>query len=110
PTRALRVVDGRERTYILATPFIGLARAIKARDLRVLATEIHTLPNQERERVRQVLKKERPELYARIRDGLHEIVETASQRKRMYLRFAFYEDRKTGRPNEAHNMVHLLTN
>jgi hypothetical protein len=27
----------------------------------------------------------------------------------MYLRFAFYQDRQTGRPNEPHNMIHLLT-
>ena len=27
----------------------------------------------------------------------------------MYLRFAFYEDRKTGIPNAPQNMIHLLT-
>jgi hypothetical protein len=109
PAKAVRVVDGRERTFILAVPFLSVASVIKGRDLRGLATEIHTLPAQERERVRRFLQAERPELYSRIMEGLLQIVETASQRKRMYLRFAFFEDRKTGRPNEAHNMIHLLT-
>jgi hypothetical protein len=109
PVKALRVINGRERTFILAVPFIALARSIRAKDLRVLATEIHTLPAQERERVRKVIQTERPDLYSRILDGLLTIVEQASQRKRMYLRFAFYEDTKTGRPNEAHNMIHLLS-
>jgi len=37
------------------------------------------------------------------------MIHRASARKLMYLRFAFYEDRKTGIPNEPHNMIHLLT-
>jgi len=37
------------------------------------------------------------------------MINQASARKLMYLRFEFYEDRKTGMPNEPHNMIHLLT-
>ena len=70
---------------------------------------MHTLPDQERERICRLLRHERPELYGRILNGLLAMIQSASQGKRMYLRFAFYQDRQTGRPNEAHNMIHLLT-
>jgi hypothetical protein len=70
---------------------------------------MHTLPNQERERISRLIRANRSELYNAILDGLLKIVESASQGKRMYLRFAFYQDRQTGRPNEPHNMIHLLT-
>lgn len=107
--KVTKIVDGHTRTFIPAIPVIAMARSIKTRDLRTLATRMHTLPNQERERVCRIFQNERPELYARILNGLLDMIQTASQGKRMYLRFAFYQDRKTGRPNEAHNMVHLLT-
>jgi hypothetical protein len=85
-----------------------MARTIPTRQLRKLATRIHSLPREERERVRRLLRDERPALYNRILNGLLEMVNTATQGKRGYLRFAFYQDRETGCPNEPHNMIHLL--
>jgi len=107
--QVIKNVDGRERTFIPAIPVIAIARKIPTRELRTLATAMHTLPNQERERICRLLRDERPELYGRILNGLLAMIQSASQGKRMYLRFAFYQDRQTGRPNEAHNMIHLLT-
>jgi hypothetical protein len=102
-------VAGRVRTFIPAVPVIELAKRIPARELRKLAIAMHTLPGQERERISRLIRTNRSELYDAILNGLLRIVEDASQAKRMYLRFAFYQDRKTGRPNEPHNMIHLLT-
>ena len=107
--RVTKEVDGRVRTFIPAVPVIELAKRIPTRELRKLAVAMHTLPAQERERIARLIRINRPELYNAILDGLLRIVEDASQAKRMYLRFAFYQDRKTGRPNEPHNMIHLLT-
>src|SRR5437660_6361333 len=109
PLRETRDVDGRARTFIVAAPVIRLARTLPTRELRTLATAIQTLPVQERERVRNILRTERRDLYVRIQEGLLQMIHQALARKLMYLRFAFYEDRKTGMPNEAHNMIHLLT-
>jgi hypothetical protein len=109
PLRETKDVDGRARTFIVATPVIKLARTLPTRELRTLATAIQTLPIQERERVRNILRTERHDLYVRIQEGLLQMINQASARKLMYLRFAFYEDRKTGIPNEPHNMIHLLT-
>jgi len=67
------------------------------------------LPLQEKERVRAALQQARPALYDKIKTGLAAIVRSASNAKLTYLRFAFYEDRTTGAPNEPHNMIHLLT-
>jgi hypothetical protein len=109
PLRETKNIDGRARTFIVATPVIKLARILPTRELRTLATAIQTLPIQERERVRNILRTERRDLYNRIQEGLLQMINQASARKLMYLRFAFYEDRKTGIPNEPHNMIHLLT-
>ena len=107
--RVTKEVAGQVRTFIPAVPVIELAKRIPARELRKLATAMHALPNQERERISRLICTNRSELYNAILDGLLKIVESASQGKRMYLRFAFYQDRQTGRPNEPHNMIHLLT-
>ena len=107
--RVTKEVAGQVRTFIPAVPVIELAKRIPTRELRKLATAMHTLPNQERERISRLICTNRSELYSAILDGLLKIVESASQGKRMYLRFAFYQDRQTGRPNEPHNMIHLLT-
>lgn len=102
-------IGGKIRRFIPAAPIIAMARTIPTRQLRKLATRIHSLPREERERVRRLLRDERPALYNRILNGLLEMVNMASQGKLGYLRFAFYQDRETGRPNEPHNMIHLLT-
>jgi hypothetical protein len=107
--RVTKEVAGRVRTFIPAVPVIELAKRIPAKELRNLAIAMHTLPSQERERISRLVRTNRSELYDAILNGLLRIVEDASQAKRMYLRFAFYQDRKTGRPNEPHNMIHLLT-
>ena len=107
--RITREEDGQLRTFMPAAPVIALAKQLKARELRTLAISIHTLPAQEQERVRKIFRQERPVEYQRIIDGLTTMIHNASQSKRLYLRFAFYVDRKTGRPNESHNMIHLLT-
>lgn len=98
-----------DRLFTISTCLLNEASAIPTKQLRKLAIRIHTLPLQERERVRNSLREVRQGLYQRIKDGLAVIVNCASAKKLMYLRFAFYEDRKTGAPNEPHNMVHLLT-
>lgn len=107
--RVTKEVDGRIRTFIPATPVIELAKRIPTKELRKLATAMHTLPDQERERISRLIRTNRSELYQVILNGLLKRVEEASQAKRMYFRFAFYQDRKTSRPNEPHNMIHLLT-
>jgi hypothetical protein len=107
--RVTKEVDGQLRTFIPAVPVIELAKRIPTRELRKLATAMHTLPNQERERISRLIRANRSQLYNAILGGLLKIVESASQGKRMYLRFAFYQDRKTGHPNEPQNMIHLLT-
>ena len=98
-----------QKTFAISTSLTNEALTIPTGDLRRLAIKIHTLPLQEQDRVRTVLQQARPALYDRIRNGLTAIVKSASPGKLMYLRFAFYEDRSTGVPNEPHNMVHLLT-
>ena len=109
---ALRIIeerDGRLRTFMPAVPVIALAEKIPVPELRTLAITLHTLPPQEQERVRKLFRQKRPDVYSRILDGLSTRIRNSSQAKRMYYRFAFYVDRKTGRPNEPHNMLHLLT-
>jgi hypothetical protein len=97
-----------DRLFSISTSITNEALNIPTSDLRQLATRIHTLPLQEKERVRTALQQARPALYERIKTGLATIVRSASNSKLMYLRFAFYEDRTTGAPNEPHNMIHLL--
>lgn|GEM_PF-1853245 len=109
PAQIKKEDNGNVRTFVPAIPVIAMAKHIPVRQLRMLASRIHTLPSQEQERVRKIFRQERSEVYERIVNGLANIIRTASQSKRMYLRFAFYVDRKTGQPNEAHNMIHLLT-
>lgn len=101
--------DGRFRTFMPAIPVIAMAEKIRVPDLRTLAITLHTLPPQERERVRKLFRQKRPDVYARIVNGLSRRIRNSSQAKRMYYRFAFYVDRKTGTPNKADNMIHLLT-
>lgn len=107
--RVTKQIDGRIRTFIPATWVVELAKRIPTKDLRKLASAMHTLPDQERERISRLIRAHRSDLYYAILNGLLDRVEDASQAKRMYFRFAFYQDRKTGRPNEPHNMIHLLT-
>jgi hypothetical protein len=107
--RITKETDGQLRTFMPAVPVIAMAKQIAVRDLRKLALKLHTLPAQEQERVRKVFREERPEVYQRIVDGLTTRIRTASQSKRMYLRFAFYVHRETGIPNEPLSMIHLLT-
>jgi hypothetical protein len=102
-------VDGRIRTFVPAVPVLELAKTIPTKELRTLATAIHTLPDHEPEKISRFIQLYRPGLYKAILAGLLEIVETANQKKRMYLRFAFYKNRQTGCPNEPENMIHLLT-
>lgn len=109
PVEVIEDIGGKIRRFIPAAPIIAMARTIPTQQLRKLATRIHSLPREERERVRRLLRDERPALYNRILNGLLEMVNMASQGKLGYLRFAFYQDRETGRPNEPHNMIHLLT-
>jgi hypothetical protein len=101
--------DGQLHTFMPAVPVITMAKQIAVPDLRNLAIKLHALPAQEQERVRKVFREERPDVYQRIVNGLTTRISTASQSKKMYFRFAFYVDRKTGRPNEPRNMIHLLT-
>lgn len=105
--RITKKQDGHLRTFMPALPVIAMAKRIPVRKLRTLAINIHTLPTQER--VRILFRQERPDVYLGIVNGLTKRIHDASQSKRMYFRFAFYVDRKTGRPNEPHNMIHLLT-
>lgn len=107
--RVTKEIDGRIRTFIPATWVVELAKRIPTKDLRKLAIAMHTLPDQERERISRLIRANRSDLYYAILNGLLDRIEDASQAKRMYFRFAFYQDRKTGRPNEPHNMIHLLT-
>ena len=109
PLRVTKTINGSTKLFEPALPLIALAKTIAPRDLRTLATNIHTLPQHERERVRHVLRTEQPQLYDRILNGLLKIVRKASPDKRRYLRFAFYQDHQTGVPNQSHNLIHLLT-
>ena len=40
-----------------------MAKQIPVRQLRMLASRIHTLPSQEQERVRKIFRQERPEVF-----------------------------------------------
>jgi len=102
-------IDGRVRTFVPAIPVLELAKTIPTKDLRTLATAIHTLPDHEPEKISRFIQVNRPRLYRAILAGLLKMVDNANQKKRMYLRFAFYKNRQTGCPNEPHNMIHLLT-
>lgn len=102
-------VDGRVRTFVPAVPVLELAKTIPTKELRTLATAIHTLPDHEPEKISRFIQLNRPGLYKAILAGLLEMVDTANQNKRMYLRFAFYKNRQTGCPNKPQNMIHLLT-
>jgi hypothetical protein len=107
--RLTNEVGERVRTTIPAVPVIELARTIPTKQLRQLAIAIHTLPDQEPEKIARFLKANRPGLYNAILSGLLDIVEKANYKKCKYLLFAFYKNRETGHPNEPHNMIHLLT-
>ena len=109
PLRLTKERDGQLHTFMPAVPVMAMAKHIAVPNLRTLAIILHTLPAQEQDRVRKFFRKERPNLYQRILDGLTTRIRNASQSKKMYFRFAFYVDRKTGRPNEPHSMIHLLT-
>ena len=109
PYRFTKTTNGITRHIEPAIPFIALAKTIRPRHLRTLATKIHFLPQDERERVRRIFRSQRPELYNRILDGLLAKVRDASPNMRRYLRFASYQDWQTGTPNQAHNMIHLMT-
>jgi hypothetical protein len=86
-----------------------MAKDIAVPDLRQLAIKLHTLPPQEQERVRTFFRQERADVYQRIVNGLRRRIRNASQKKKLYFRFASYVNRKTGQPNMPHNMIHLLT-
>ena len=107
--RVTKELNGRTSTFIPAVPVLQLAKTIPTKQLRKLATAMHTLPDSEPEKVSRFIQANRPSLYKAILAGLLKIVEDANQNKRMYLRFAFYKNRQTGSPNEPHNMIHLLT-
>ena len=107
--RVTHEVGHRVRTIIPALPVIVLAKSIPTKQLRKLAIVMHTLPDQEPEKVARFLQANRPGLYNAILAGLLKIIDDANQNKRMYLRFAFYKNRQNGHPNEPHNMIHLLT-
>ena len=107
--RLTRELDGRIRTFTPAVPVLELAKTIRTKELRTLAIAMHSLPDREPEKVSRFLQANRSTVYIAILTGLLKIVEDANQKKRMYLRFAFYKNRQTGCPNEPHNMIHLLT-
>lgn len=109
PFRFTRTVNDVTKLFEPAIPFIALAKTIRPRDLRTLATKIHFLPQHERERVRRIFRNERPELYNRILVGLLAKVSEASPNMKRYLKFAFFQNWQTGTPNQAHNMIHLMT-
>jgi hypothetical protein len=109
PLRLTKERDGQLHTFMPAVPVMAMAKQIAVPNLRTLAITLHTLPAQEQDRVRKFFRKERPNVYQGILNGLTTRIRNASQSKKMYFRFAFYVDRKTGRPNEPHNMIHLLT-
>ena len=106
--RVTKEAGNRVRTIIPAVPIIELAKTIERHELRTLATAIHTLPDQEPEKISRFLRANRAKDYNDILSGLLKIIENANDRKLKYLRFAFYKDREKG-PNEPHNMIHLLT-
>lgn len=109
PLRVYKTVNGITRLFEPAIPLIALAKTIKAPDLRILATRIHLLPPDERERVRRIFQSEQPELYKRVLDGLLGIIRDARPNMRRRLRFACYHDWEKDTPNQAHNMIHLMT-
>ena len=101
--------DGQLRTFMPAVPVIAMAKQIAVPDLRKLAIKLHTLPRKNKSAYANSFAQERPYVYQRIVNGLRTRIRNASQRKKMYFRFAFYVNRKTGLPNVPHNMIHLLT-
>ena len=113
PLRITKQRDGQLHIFMPAVPVMAMAKQVTLQTLRDdllnLVTTLHTLPAQEQERVRKVFREEHPDVYERIVNGLTTRIRTASQSKKLYFRFAFYVDRKTGRPNEPHSMIHLLT-
>jgi hypothetical protein len=109
PARVTHERDGQLRTFMPALPVIAMAKDIAVPDLRQLAIKLHTLPPQEQERVRTFFRQERADVYQRIVNGLRRRIRNASQKKKLYFRFASYVNRKTGQPNIPHNMIHLLT-
>ena len=113
PLRITKQRDGQLHIFMPAVPVMAMAKQVAQETLRDdllnLVTTLHTLPAQEQERVRKVFREEHPAVYQRIVNGLTTRIRTASQSKKLYFRFAFYVDRKTGRPNEPHSMIHLLT-
>mgnify|MGYP003288326550 CR=1 FL=1 len=113
PLRITKQRDGQLHIFMPAVPVMAMAKQVALPTLRDdllnLVTTLHTLPAQEQERVRKVFREVHPDVYQRIVNGLTTRISTASQSKKLYFRFAFYVDRKTGRPNEPHSMIHLLT-
>ena len=99
----------RTERFAPAIPVIALSKTVATKNLRSLAIAVSRLPIEHREHVRQTFRRERPELYARVQNGLHQMIDQAPRRTLSFLRFAFFEDRNTGDSNRPKDMSHLLT-
>lgn len=102
----VRTQDTDGTTYVNAASVINLSR--KTKDVHQLAVELHTLPAIEREPVRTAFQQTRTVLYDRMKARCYEEIRNASPRKLMYLRYALFEDPKTGNSNQPDNIIHLL--
>src|SRR6185436_10508061 len=86
PLRLTKERDGQLHTFMPAVPVMAMAKQIAVPNLRKLAVMLHTLPAQEQDRVRKFFRKERPNVYQRILNGLTTRIRNASQSKKMYFR------------------------
>ncbi|PYS94468.1 MAG: hypothetical protein DMF64_00765 [Acidobacteria bacterium] len=76
---------------------------LTGRGVTDFARALHGLPRQEQERARTSFRERKPQLYARVRDGLIGELERASASKLRYFRWALFPGNKPEHP------VHTLT-
>lgn len=94
--------DGAHK-FIVAQPLVNRITQLTGKAIGDFARALHSLPRQERERVRRAFSECNPQLYGRVRDGLKVEISRASQARLRYFRWAFYAGNKPEHP------IHTLT-
>ncbi|MDQ3255681.1 MAG: hypothetical protein M3R15_17575, partial [Acidobacteriota bacterium] len=89
--------------FVVVQPLLNRISTLTGKTLGDFSRELHALPRQERERVRNAFRIRNSHLYTRVRDGLGVEISRASQGRLRYFRWAFYAGNKPEHP------VHTLT-
>lgn len=103
PLKETRKTENGARKFVVIQPLLNSIPKLKGKTLGDFALQLHTLPRQEKERVRALFQTLNPYLYSRVLDCLLTELEKASEKRLGYFRWAFYPGNKPEHP------VHVLT-